>query len=240
MRVSARLARDMLDFACSLVKVGISTEEIDKLTHEEIVKNDAYPSPVNYGGFPKSICTSINEVCCHGIPDSRILEEGDIISIDVSVYKDGFHGDNCTTVVVGDKCDDRGKELIHATQEALNEAISICSPGAKFLEIGERVEKVATQYKLEVQHEFMGHGLGSILHMSPLVAHYRNSDDTEMRPGMIFTIEPIFLEGSRRCIRWPDNWSSVSVDFGRSAQFEHEILITQTGHEILTVPNYVK
>ena len=236
MRVSARLARNMLEFACSLVQVGISTEDIDRLTHEEIVKNNAYPSPVNYAGFPKAICTSINEVCCHGIPDSRLLEKGDIISIDVSVYKEGYHGDNCATIIVGGVCDNRGKELIYATQEALNEAISICGPGVKFCEIGGRIEKVASNYDLEVQHEFMGHGLGSMLHMSPLIAHYSHSDNTEMKPGMIFTIEPIFLEGSRDCLRWADNWSSVSVDFGRSAQFEHEILITSTGHEILTVP----
>ena len=236
MRVSARLARNMLDFACSLVKVGITTEEIDRLTHEEIVKNNAYPSPINYAGFPKAICTSINEVCCHGIPDSRLLEEGDIISIDVSVYKDGFHGDNCATVYTGERCDDRGKELINATQEALISAISICGPGAKFNEIGERIEQVARAYRMEIQHEFMGHGVGCILHMSPLIAHYRNIDDTIMKPGMIFTIEPIFLEGSRQCMKWSDNWSSASKDFGRSAQFEHEILITETGHEILTVP----
>ena len=240
MRVSAQLARDMLDFASSLVQAGISTEEIDRLTHEKIVSNNAYPSPVNYAGFPKSICTSVNEVCCHGIPDSRILEEGDIISIDVSVYKDGFHGDNCTTVIVGDKCDDRGKELIYATQEALNEAISICGPGAQFLEIGDRIQRIAKDYRLEVQRQFMGHGVGSILHMSPLVAHYRNLDSTKMRPGMIFTIEPIFLEGSHRCVTWPDNWSYVAADFGRSAQFEHEVLITETGHEILTVPSCIE
>lgn len=236
MRKSASLARRMLDYACSLVRPGVSTEEIDRRTHEEIVRHGAYPSPINYAGFPKAICTSVNEVCCHGIPDSRELQAGDIISIDVSVYLAGYHGDNCATVVVGDNCDRRGQELIDAAKEALDGAISICRPDAQFNSIGSTIEDIATKRGFQICHEFMGHGVGSILHMSPLVAHYRNQDTTKMKPGMIFTIEPILLEGSKSIGKWPDNWSAVTHDYGRSAQFEHEVLITEKGHEILTLP----
>jgi methionyl aminopeptidase len=235
MRESASLARKMLEFACTHAKPGISTDEIDRLTHEEIIKNNAYPSPLNYMKFPKSICTSVNEVCCHGIPDSRILQEGDIISIDVSLFKNGYHGDNCTTVIVGGKCDEKGQELVRATEEALNRAISICHPGQCLSKIGSAIEQVAANYEFQVNRQFCGHGLGSILHMAPYVSHYTNKDYFTLQPGMIFTIEPIFHEASAKIFTWPDGWSAVSVDGGRSAQFEHEVLITETGYELLTV-----
>lgn len=235
-RDSARLARRMLDYACSLARPGITTDEIDRLTHEEIIRNEAYPSPVNYAGFPKAICTSVNEVCCHGIPDSRILEDGDIVSIDVSVFKDGYHGDNCKTVIVGDKCDERGRNLVSVTELALDRAIKQCGPGQDLTVVGSTIEETAKEHGFSVNREFMGHGVGFILHMSPLVAHYKNTNSFTLQKGMVFTIEPILMEGQRQIYTWEDGWTAVSADGGRSAQFEHEVLITDNGAEILTLP----
>lgn len=233
MKNSAKLAREMLEYACSLVKPGISTDEIDAKTYEKIISKGAYPSPINYSGFPKSICTSVNEVACHGIPDSRELLEGDIVSIDVSVFKDGFHGDNCMSVVAGEG-DDEAYRLVDVTKEALDKAVSVCHPGRCLSDVGKEIQHVASQEDYRIVHEFCGHGLGSILHMFPLVKHFRNSDELELVPGMIFTIEPILVEGSRRITTWKDGWTAVTVDGGRAAQFEHEVLITEHGPEIIT------
>jgi len=254
-RASARLARQMLEFACSLaLSPGISTDEIDRLTHEEICRHGAYPSPINYRGFPKAICTSVNEVVCHGIPDKRPLEHGDIVSIDVSVYFNGFHGDNCGTVICGDNSiaaasagavgtegggeeveDAKGRELVRATKEALDAAIAICGPGVCFSAVGEAIQLVAANRDFRIIHEFCGHGTGEYLHMPPFVRHHRNTDRLPMQVGMIFTIEPIFVEGGRKITVWEDGWSAVTVDGGRGAQFEHEVLITEHGHEVITV-----
>ena len=235
LKKSAQLARRMLEFACSLVQPGISTDDIDHLTHNEIIKNGAYPSPINYCGFPKAICTSVNEVVCHGIPDDRKLQEGDILSIDVSIFLDGYHGDNCGTVIVGNKSDDIGVKLIKATQEALDAGIATCKPGACLSSIGEAIENVASSYKFKVIHEFLGHGTGPILHMPPMVRHFKNNTKLKLIPGMIFTIEPILCEGSRKVAVWSDGWTAVTVDGGRAAQFEHEVYITENGAEILTL-----
>lgn len=238
LRNSAQLARQMLDLACSLAKPGVTTEEIDIAIHNEIIRRGAYPSPINYRGFPKAICTSINEVICHGIPDNRKLLTGDIISIDVSIYFNGFHGDNCATVIVGgdEAGDDAGRNLVSATQDALSAAIEICKPGVCLSKIGEAIQSVAEAHNLRVVHEFMGHGTGPYLHMNPMVRHYRNKLTIPLVKGMVFTIEPILVEGSRRITVWDDGWTAVTVDGGRGAQFEHEILITDTGAQILTLP----
>eukprot|EP01035_Chromulina_nebulosa_P017924 gene17924-23545_t len=226
----------MLDFANSKVCVGITTDEIDRLTHEEIIKHGAYPSPINYYGFPKSICTSVNEVVCHGIPDNRPLENGDVISIDISLYLDGFHGDNCGTVIVGEG-DSNLEHLIKTTQQALDNAIEICKPGAKLSDIGKTIENFANENNFQVIHEFCGHGTGKYLHMLPFVCHYNNTDDLKLAQGMVFTIEPIVVEGDRKIETWEDGWTAVTVDRGRAAQFEHEVLITKNGVEVLTLPD---
>ena len=236
-RRAGRLARKMLDFACGLaLQPGMSTDDIDRLTHEEICRHGAYPSPINYRGFPKAICTSVNEVVCHGIPDSRPLVDGDIVSIDVSLFIDGMHGDNCSTVMCGTG-DAQGYALIAATQEALNKAVSVCGPGRCISEIGEAITSIAMTSKLQVVHEFCGHGTGEVLHMPPYILHFRNTERMRMEPGMIFTIEPIIVEGSRRVSTWSDGWTIFTLDGGRGAQFEHEVLITPTGVEVLTVPS---
>lgn len=241
-RYAARLARKMLDFANSLaMQPGkYTTNEIDVLTREEIIKNGAYPSPLNYRGFPKSICTSVNEVVCHGIPDDRTVQRGDMVSIDISLFVDGFHGDNCGTVISGGASDSdsdrRAQRLIDATAESLQRAIDVCRPGACISDVGAAVGDVAAAHGFNVVHEFCGHGTGELLHMPPLVRHFKNHVRVPMQPGMLFTIEPILVEGSRRMHVWRDGWSAATLDGGRGAQFEHEVLITEDGCEVLTVP----
>ena len=243
-RKAGKLARKMLDFANELAsdpRNGYSTEDVDRLTHEEIIKHGAYPSPINYRGFPKAVCASVNEVVCHGIPDSRVIEEGDMVSIDVSLYIDGFHGDNCGTIICGGAREDREEDqravaLIRATEEALDKAIEICGPGVRLSKIGEVIESVAANRDFRIVHEFCGHGTGEYLHMPPFVRHFRNNDHQLMEPGMVFTIEPILVEGGRRIHVWKDGWTAATLDGGRGAQFEHEVLITETGYEVLTVP----
>jgi methionyl aminopeptidase len=241
-RYAGRLARKMLDFANSLAMQPdkYTTNDIDALTREEIIKHGAYPSPLNYRGFPKSICTSVNEVVCHGIPDDRLLKRGDMVSIDISLFIDGFHGDNCGTVISGGASDNEkdcaAERLILATSESLEKAIAVCRPGACISDIGAVIDVVAANYGYSVIHEFCGHGTGELLHMPPFVRHFKNNFAVSMEPGMIFTIEPIFVEGSRRMHVWRDGWSAASLDGGRGAQFEHEVLITEDGHEILTIP----
>ena len=241
-RFAGRLARKMLDFANSLAVQPdkYTTDQIDTLTREEIAKHRAYPSPLNYRGFPKSICTSVNEVVCHGIPNDRVVRKGDMVSIDISLYVDGFHGDNCGTVICGgegdsDKDADAGR-LIAATQEALDMAVALCRPGACISDIGAAIDDVAKERGYAVVHEFCGHGTGELLHMPPFVRHFRNRFKVPMQPGMVFTIEPIFVERSRRMTMWRDGWSAATMDGGRGAQFEHEVLITEEGFEVLTVP----
>lgn len=233
---SAKLARKMLDYANSLVQAGITTEDIDLLTHQEIIAHGAYPSPVNYCGFPKAICTSVNEVVCHGIPDDRKLVEGDMISIDVSLFLDGFHGDNCGTVIVGKSQDSGALKLIDATQECLDQAVAACGPGRCFADIGAAIERVAASRDVRIVREFCGHGLGPTLHMQPLVEHCHNRSKIIMEPGMVFTIEPIIVEGNRRISVWSDGWTAATFDGLRAAQFEHEVLITENGAEVITIP----
>lgn len=234
MRRAARVARRALDYAASLVQPGITTDEIDKLVHAQIIEWGAYPSPLNYSGFPKSICTSVNEVVCHGIPDMRPLQEGDIISIDVSVFFDGVHGDNCTTVGVG-KVDEFGQNLMRVTQECLDTAIKSIGPGVPLNTIGQVIYDHAEKNGYGSVEAFCGHGLGEHLHMRPLVKHFPNGDDMRLFPGMVFTIEPALVEKSTKLGLWDDDWTAVTLDGGRAAQFEHEVLITDDGVEILTV-----
>ena len=263
MRQAARLARKVLDHACSLAKPGVTTDEIDKEVHEAIIACNAYPSPLNYAQFPKSVCSSINEVICHGIPDTRPLEIGDIVAFDVSCFLNGVHGDNCATVIVGDEqvvddgggCDWRGvpfkmghdddaveayfqsaRRLVHATRESLYAAVDVCRPGANLSEIGSAVHAICDAYGYDSVQKYRGHGIAHEFHMAPFVKHFLNNDRCELLPGMIFTIEPMLTEGNSNCREWVDNWTVVTDDGSLSAQFEHTVLITETGVEILTLP----
>jgi len=266
MRHAAKLARRVLDHACSVAKPGITTDQVDTAVHEALLEAGAYPSPLNYVGFPKSLCSSINEVICHGIPDTRPLEFGDIVSFDVSCFVNGVHGDNCATILVGDEqetdeigTDWRGvpylgsqffegrpegdeamirsaRRLVHATRESLYEAIGRIGPGSCLTDVGAAVQDVADSYGYSTIEKYRGHGISSDFHRPPFVKHYRNYDKLELLPGMVFTIEPMLVEGSGDCFEWSDKWTVATTDRGMAAQFEHTILIKEDGVEILTVP----
>lgn len=234
MRVAGRLAREVLDIAGRAVEPGILTDEIDELVHKETLKRNAYPSPLYYNKFPKSCCTSINEVVCHGIPDDTALVEGDIVNIDITVYYDGFHGDCSEMFLVGD-VDGTGRRLVQTTYECLEKAMAICGPGVPVSEIGTPIENHAKSNGFSVVRNFCGHGVGAVFHTLPNVLHYKNNENAGvMKPGMTFTIEPMINEGTAKNVTWPDEWTTTTADGKRSAQFEHTLLITETGAEALT------
>ncbi|KAB5556946.1 hypothetical protein DKX38_007855 [Salix brachista] len=233
MRSSGKLAAQVLRYAGTLVKPGIKTDEIDQAVHQMIIDNGAYPSPLGYGGFPKSVCTSVNECICHGIPDSRALEDGDIINIDVTVYLNGYHGDTSATFFCGD-VDDKARKLVQVTEECLYKAISICAPGVEYKKIGKTIHDHADKYRYGVVRHFVGHGVGRVFHADPVVLHFRNNDGGRMMLNQTFTIEPMLTIGSTNPVIWDDNWTVVTEDGSLSAQFEHTILITKDGAEILT------
>lgn len=234
MRFAGQAARQVLDTVLESVRVGITTDELDRIAHNKAIELDAYPSPLNYMGFPKSICTSANEVVVHGIPDSRALLNGDILNCDITVYTHGMHGDCSETVFVGD-VDDDSRKLVQVTWECLEKSIAIVKPGTKFSAIGQIVEKHALANGYSVVREFTGHGIGQFFHMAPYVAHFfEKENETVMEEGMTFTIEPMINSGVPGCVIWPDKWTAVTADLKRSAQFEHTLLVTGDGAEILT------
>jgi len=235
MRTVCRLAREVLDIAASHVCPGITTDEIDEIVHNETIKRNAYPSPLNYRHFPKSVCTSVNEVICHGIPDRRKLQEGDIINIDVTLYYDGFHGDVNATYPVGN-IDAESEKLLDVSRRCLDEAIKVCKPGALFRDIGKVIEPVARSDGCSTVRTYTGHGINDLFHCAPNIPHYaKNKATGTMKIGMVFTIEPMINLGpSWGDVHWPDNWTATTVDGRRSAQFEETLLITETGVEVLT------
>uniref|UniRef100_A0A6B2LB20 Methionine aminopeptidase n=1 Tax=Arcella intermedia TaxID=1963864 RepID=A0A6B2LB20_9EUKA len=232
MRQSCRLARQILNYAGSLVAPGVTTDEIDRLVHQKIIESGAYPSPLLYYGFPKSICTSINEVVAHGIPDSRPLRSGDVLSIDVTVYLNGFHGDCCDTFVVGKNAD--SVPVVKVARECMERGIAVCRPNAEFSMIGEAIESHAHAHQCMVVPELTGHGIGTHFHTHPYIAHVRNRSPGRMQAGMIFTIEPIVVEGLEDIDTWEDEWTLSTKDHSRGAQFENTVLITPQGVEVLT------
>jgi methionyl aminopeptidase len=234
MRKAGKIAREVLDAAVRFVKPGITTDDIDRLVHEETVKRNAYPSPLNYHGYPKSCCTSINEVICHGIPDSTIVNDGDIINVDVTIYYDGVHGDCSETILVGN-VDPKLKDLVETTYTAWKAAINHCKPGVKYNEIGGIIEDIVSAKGYTTVKEFCGHGVGRIFHAMPNVLHYKNNIRSGvMAPGHTFTIEPMICLGSPKPFYWPDEWTVTTSDGLATAQFEHTLLITETGVEELT------
>ncbi|GAB5358849.1 hypothetical protein AAMO2058_000494300 [Amorphochlora amoebiformis] len=233
-REACRVGREVLDLAGQMVKPGVTTEEIDKAVHMWCIERNAYPSPLNYHGFPKSCCTSPNEVICHGIPDGRALVEGDIVNIDITVYKNGYHGDLNETFLVGE-VDEESKRLVKTTYESLMLAIQACKPGAFIRDFGKIISKYCNKRKFSVVRSYCGHGIGELFHCAPNVPHYsKNKAVGICKPGMIFTIEPMINMNSWRDKTWPDDWTSVTSDGKRSAQFEHTILVTEKGCEVLT------
>jgi len=235
MRSVSKLGREVLDLAAKAVKVGVTTDEIDRIVHEACIERNCYPSPLNYYKFPKSCCTSVNEIICHGIPDSRPLENGDIVNIDVSVFKDGMHSDLNETYFVGDVSSD-SIHLVNATKDCLDKAIQSVKPGMLYRDLGNIITKVAHNEGLSVVKTYCGHGVGKYFHCAPNVPHYaKNKAIGMMKPGHIFTIEPMINQGTWKDVTWPDDWTSATQDGQRSAQFEHTLLVTDTGVEILTL-----
>ncbi|GBL94851.1 Methionine aminopeptidase 1 [Araneus ventricosus] len=232
--LASKLAREVLDTAAKHVAVGVTTDELDRIVHEACIERNCYPSPLNYYRFPKSCCTSVNEVICHGIPDMRPLEDGDLLNIDITVYHKGFHGDLNETFLVGN-VDEAGKKLVRVTYECLQKAFEIVRPGEKYREIGNVIQKYVQAHGFSVVRSYCGHGIHRLFHTTPSVPHYaKNKAIGIMKPGHCFTIEPMISEGSWSDETWPDEWTAVTRDGKRSAQFEQTLLVTETGCEILT------
>lgn len=234
MRAVGKVAREVLDIAGQAVQVGVSTDEIDALVHEETLKRGAYPSPLNYRGFPKSCCTSVNEVICHGIPDDRTLLEGDIINLDITCYLDGFHGD-CSEMFVVGNCPPTSKKLIQTTYDCWVKSMEFVKPGRDYKDIGGIIEDHVTERGFTTVRNFCGHGIGRVFHTNPNIYHYRNNEPNgQMAPGHTFTIEPMICEGTPKGLLWPDEWTVTTQDGKRTAQFEHTLLVTPDGVEALT------
>lgn len=234
MRRVCRLSREVLDIAVRAAQVGVTTEQVDEIVHQACLDRDSYPSPLNYYGFPKSCCTSVNEVICHGIPDDRPLQDGDILNIDISLYHGGYHGDVNETVCIGTVNSEK-RRLVKAAHDSLWAAIKHVRPGTLFREFGTHIEKVAKNAGASVVRSYCGHGISEQFHIAPNVPHYRKNKAVGMcKPGMTFTIEPMLNAGSWRDDLWPDNWTSATADGRPSAQFEHTLLVTQDGVEVLT------
>ncbi|KAL1990531.1 hypothetical protein VTN49DRAFT_6370 [Thermomyces lanuginosus] len=237
MRKVCRLTREVLDIAAREIRPGVTTDYIDEVVHKACIERNAYPSPLNYMHFPKSVCTSINETICHGIPDQRPLEDGDIINIDVSLYHGGFHGDLNETYYVGDKAkaNPDAVRVVETARECLEQAIQIVKPGMLFREPGNVIEKHAKSRNCSVVKSYCGHGVNQLFHTTPDIPHYaKNKAVGVAKPGMCFTIEPMINLGTHKDKLWPDDWTSVTADGKLSAQFEHTLLVTEDGVEVLT------
>ena len=236
MRHAGAIAAEVLRLAGQAVKPGVTTDEIDAYVHELCIARNSYPSPLNYSGYPKSVCTSVNEVICHGIPDSRKLEQGDIVNLDVTCFIGGVHGDTNATFAVGE-IDDESRALIKTTEECIWLGIEAVKPGRPLSDIGRAIEDHAKLHKLGVVRAFVGHGIGEQFHSDIQVLHYFDSrNSVVMRPGMTFTIEPMITLGTFDYDIWDDAWTVVTKDRSWTAQFEHTLAVTETGCEILTLP----
>jgi len=235
-RKSGKLAAQAIELVGRNAVPGITTDELDKIAHKFLIDNGAYPSTLGYRGYPKSICSSINEIICHGIPDNTVLEDGDIINIDITAYLDGFHGDSNQTFLVGD-VKDEVKLLVERTREALARGIAACAPGRAVNLIGRTIEAYAKRFNYGVVKDFTGHGIGESFHSGLIIPHYDSAPmyGDIMQVGMVFTIEPMLTLGSHQWTMWPDGWTVATKDHSITAQFEHTIVITETGADILTL-----
>jgi len=235
MRVAGKLAAEVLEHISGSVVADVTTEDLDRICHEYIVNvQKAIPAPLNYHGFPKSICTSVNHVVCHGIPSDTRLKSGDIINIDVTVIKNGYHGDTSKMFGIGD-ISNKASRLVDTCYECLSEGIALVEPGQRLGTIGNKIQGLAESKKYSVVREYCGHGIGAIFHEEPQVLHYGKANTgISLRPGMIFTIEPMINLGKRHVKLLSDEWTVITRDRGLSAQWEHTILVTEHGHEVLT------
>ncbi|MFP5492014.1 MAG: type I methionyl aminopeptidase [Bacteriovoracia bacterium] len=236
MRETSLLAAKTLRFIEDKLRPGMSTEQVNQLCHDYIIKREAIPAPLNYHGFPKSVCTSKNEIICHGIPHPKdIIRDGDILNIDVTTKLKGFHGDTNRTYLIGNVRPEI-KRMVDVTYKCMMAGIAVCRPGARVGDIGAIIEEMAHDHGYSVVQEYCGHGIGREFHEEPQILHYgKRGTGAEMKPGMTFTVEPMINFGKRHCKLLDDGWTVVTKDKSWSAQFEHTILITEEGHEILTV-----
>jgi methionyl aminopeptidase len=244
MRVAGKLAAEVLDFITPYVQSGVTTEEIDHLCHDYMVNTqDTIPAPLNYAPpghapYPKSICTSINNQICHGIPSDRVLKKGDIVNIDITVIKDGYHGDTSRMFYVGEPSI-QAKRLCEITYQSMWKGIREVRPGARLGDIGFSIQQFAESHGFSIVREFCGHGIGKVFHEEPQVLHYgKNGTGLELKEGMTFTIEPMVNAGKKDIRMMPDGWTVVTKDRSLSAQWEHTILVTKDGYEVLTVSEY--
>ena len=236
MRVAGRLAAQAMRTVAGHIAPGVTTDELDRIGHEFLCDHGAYPSTLGYKGFPKSLCTSVNEVICHGIPDSTVLNDGDIINIDITAYIGGVHGDTDATYLVGE-VDEESRLLVERTEQAMMRAIRAVAPGRPVNVIGRVIEAYARRFGYGVVRDFTGHGIGTAFHSGLVIPHYDEpAYDTVIETGMTFTIEPMLTLGTIEYSIWDDGWTVVTADNKRTAQFEHTILVTDTGAEILTLP----
>ncbi|MGI5168589.1 type I methionyl aminopeptidase [Spirillospora sp. CA-253888] len=236
MRVAGRIAAQALEEVGKHVRPGVTTDELDVIGHEFLLDHGAYPSTLGYRGYPKSLCTSINEVICHGIPDDTVVRDGDIINIDITAFVDGVHGDTDATFLAGD-VDEESRLLVERTHEAMMRGIRAVAPGRALNVVGRVIQSYAKRFGYGVVRDFTGHGIGTTFHSGLVVPHYDDpAATTVMEPGMTFTIEPMLTLGTHDYDMWDDGWTVVTKDRKRTAQFEHTILVTDGGHEILTLP----
>ena len=236
-RAAGKIAAEAIALVGANAKPGVTTDELDKLAHDYIVSQGAYPSTLGYRGFPKSCCTSINEVICHGIPDDTVLEQGDIMNVDITAFKDGFHGDSNATFLIGDVSQEVA-DLVERTKEALDRAIAVVMPGRPINVIGRTIESYAKRFNYGVVRDFTGHGIGEAFHSGLVIPHFDAAPNysNTMEVGMVFTIEPMLTLGTHEWDIWSDNWTVTTKDKSITAQFEHTLVVTESGARILTLP----
>jgi methionyl aminopeptidase len=236
MRTAGRVAAQAMEEAARHIAPGVTTDALDAVAHAYMCDHGAYPSTLGYRRFPKSLCTSVNEVICHGIPDSTVLRDGDIVNLDVTAYLDGVHGDTNATYLCGE-VDETSRQLVERTRESLNRAIKAVRPGRQLNVIGRVIESYARRFGYGVVRDFTGHGINTSFHSGLIVPHFDDPRATTvMRPGMTFTIEPMLTLGTHEWDMWDDGWTVVTKDRRRTAQFEHTLVVTETGADVLTLP----
>lgn len=235
-RAAGKIAAQAIELVGKHAKPGVTTDELDRIGHEFLISQGAYPSTLGYRNYPKSLCSSVNEVICHGIPDDTVLEEGDIVNIDITAFKNGFHGDSNQTFMVGEVRQEI-KDLVERTHEAMMRGINAALPGREINIIGRAIEAYAKRFNYGVVRDFTGHGIGESFHSGLIIPHYDSAPlyGEEIKVGMVFTIEPMLTLGTHEWDMWPDNWTVLTKDKSITAQFEHTIAITDDGPEILTL-----
>jgi methionyl aminopeptidase len=236
-RAAGKIAARAIALVGQNAQPGITTDELDRIAHEYMISEGAYPSTLGYRGFPKSCCTSLNEVICHGIPDDTVLKDGDILNVDITAYKEGFHGDSNFTFLIGDVSEEV-VQLVDRTKQSLERAIAAVMPGRPINVIGRTIESFAKRFNYGVVRDFTGHGIGESFHSGLVIPHFDAAPNyaNTMEIGMVFTIEPMLTLGTHEWDLWKDNWTVTTRDKSITAQFEHTLVVTETGSEILTLP----